>query len=112
MIGEGRGPSCATCEAVDRHPHLRCEDHPFAGRGPSSGRRCDDCGNEGIIGPHYCQASGCLATAPASIKAMERAAYADEDERTCPAREGENRCGTPRPCPVHMPYQYEGRVFS
>lgn len=21
--------ACATCEAVARHPHLRCEDHPF-----------------------------------------------------------------------------------
>lgn len=31
----------------------------------------------------------------------------DEDERTCPALEGESRCGTSRPCPVHMPYQYE-----
>lgn len=26
---------CATCAAVARHPHLRCDDHPFSGRVPS-----------------------------------------------------------------------------
>lgn len=32
---------CATCEAASRHPHIRCEDHPF------SGRVCS-CGSEAV----------------------------------------------------------------
>lgn len=41
------------------------------------------------------------------VTGLGRSWTPDED---CPALEGEDVCGTPRPCPVHMPHQYEALV--